>query len=301
MKWQKLGRVYCVERGADWMVSHTANPYPEHLRDDVYRVYFSCRDAENRSSITYLDFDVVTRDMVATPTQQVLAPGLLGTFDDSGCSIGCIVSMPDGRRFLYYMGWCLSVTVPWRNTIGLAICERGQDTFRKYSLAPIMGLGDIDPFTISYPAILCVDGVYRMWYGSNTRWGKVKESMNHVIKYAESSDGIHWTPTGRICIEGKDESEYAFARLSVLREDDTYKMWYSFRGRLYRIGYAESKDGLEWTRMDDRAGIDVSEEGWDSEMIEYPAVFDHRGERYMFYAGNQFGKTGFGMAVLVER
>jgi hypothetical protein len=300
MKWEKLGRVFCVDQQADWMMSHTANPYPEHLRDDVYRVYFSCRDQMNRSSITYLDFDVVRREVVARPSEQVLAPGILGTFDDSGCSIACIVDMPDGKKYMYYMGWCLSVTVPWRNTIGLAVCDANSNHFARYSQAPIMGLSDIDPFTISYPAILQGDGIYRMWYGSNTQWGEFKESMNHVIKYAESEDGIHWTPTGRICVRGKDESEYAFARLSVVHERGIYKMWYSYRGELYRIGYAESRDGYEWTRMDEDVGIDVSEDGWDSEMIEYPSVFDHHGRRYMFYSGNAFGKTGFGVAVLVE-
>jgi hypothetical protein len=69
-------------------------------------------------------------------------------------------------------------------------------------------------------------------------------------------------------------------------------MWYSYRGKNYRIGYAESDDGLNWKRKDEDAGIDVSE------MIEYPFVFDHKGGRYMLYNGNGYGKTGIGLAVL---
>jgi hypothetical protein len=42
----------------------------------------------------------------------------------------------------------------------------------------------------------------------------------------------------------------------------------------------------------------VSLIGWDSEMIEYPFVFDHAGERYMLYNGNGYGKSGFGLAIL---
>ena len=300
MKWSKLGRIYCVENDAEWMVSHCANPYPEHLHGDVYRIYFSCRDAENRSSISYLVFDVIKYEIIEKPSVQVLGPGELGTFDDSGCSIGCIVKMPDNKKYLYYMGWCLSVTVPWRNMNGLAICDNENNEYVKYSRGPIMGLTDTDPFTLSYPAIVKVGNVYKMWYGSNLKWGKTKESMNHVVKYAESFDGIHWTTTGQICIEGKDESEYAFARFSVVFEGNIYKMWYSYRGSLYRIGYAESIAGITWERKDDRVGIDVSSEGWDSQMIEYPAIFDHKGKRYMLYCGNDFGKTGFGMAVLEE-
>jgi predicted GH43/DUF377 family glycosyl hydrolase len=84
-------------------------------------------------------------------------------------------------------------------------------------------------------------------------------------------------------------------------------MWYSYRGikdyrtdkkHAYRIGYAESSDGIKWTRKDDIVGIDVSEDGWDSQMIAYPYVYEHEGRKYMIYNGNGFGKSGFGYAVL---
>jgi hypothetical protein len=78
-------------------------------------------------------------------------------------------------------------------------------------------------------------------------------------------------------------------------------MWYSYRGESYRIGYAESHDGIQWTRRDEEAGIEVSDGGWDSEMICYPCVFDHEGQRYMLYNGNGYGKTGIGLAVLEQK
>jgi hypothetical protein len=55
---------------------------------------------------------------------------------------------------------------------------------------------------------------------------------------------------------------------------------------------------ISWTRNDENCGIDVSEEGWDSEMISYPHVFELDGKIYMFYLGNQVGKFGFGLAEL---
>ncbi len=80
-------------------------------------------------------------------------------------------------------------------------------------------------------------------------------------------------------------------------------MWYSYRkgdGTKYRIGYAHSNDGLHWTRKDNEVGIDVSKEGWDFEMICYPFVFDWKGNRYMLYNGNAYGKEGFGLAILEQ-
>ena len=66
----------------------------------------------------------------------------------------------------------------------------------------------------------------------------------------------------------------------------------------YIIGYAWSKDLINWVRENDRAGIDVSEEGWDSQMVSYPHVFELNNKIYMMYLGNQVGKTGFGIAEL---
>ncbi|MNX51611.1 hypothetical protein D3C86_822760 [compost metagenome] len=78
-------------------------------------------------------------------------------------------------------------------------------------------------------------------------------------------------------------------------------MWYSYRsgdGTKYKIGYSHSVDGIHWERRHNDVGIDVSKKGWDSEMICYPFIFEHKNDRYMLYNGNEYGKTGFGIAKL---
>ena len=118
--------------------------------------------------------------------------------------------------------------------------------------------------------------VWKMWYLSCVKWviRDSKPNPYYHIKYAESNDGINWTRNGTVCIDFKNENEWAISRPCVLRERGLYKMWYSYRGaNTYRIGYAESKDGISWDRQDDQVGINISESGWDSEMIEYPFVF----------------------------
>ena len=143
-----------------------------------------------------------------------------------------------------------------------------------------------------------------MWYGSNLKWGKEQHEMQHVIKYAESLDGIHWNRTNFIAINLEHPNEYAISKPFVLYEDNLYKMWYSYRANgvinTYRIGYAESKDGLNWTRKDEEVGIDVSEDGWDSDMICYPSILDYANKKYMLYNGNGYGRTGFGIAQLLK-
>ena len=79
-------------------------------------------------------------------------------------------------------------------------------------------------------------------------------------------------------------------------------MLYSSRtvSKGYRLGYAESDDGLVWERKDEEVGIDVSENGWDSKMICYASEVKYKDRLYMFYNGNNCGETGFGYAVLEE-
>jgi hypothetical protein len=83
----------------------------------------------------------------------------------------------------------------------------------------------------------------------------------------------------------------------VVKADDGYRMWFAARGERYRIGYAESGDGIEWSRDDSRAGIDPGPDDWDSEMACYPYVLRHREHEYMLYNGNGYGATGIGYAV----
>lgn len=297
-RWKKLGRIYQPSGQLDWARSHAANPTPEHVEKDLYRIYFSTRDERNRSSIGYVVIDLKEpQNILSEAIEPVLGPGELGMFDDCGASIGCILPVGE-KRYLYYMGWNLAVTVPWKNAIGLAISAGPNRPFILCSTFPIVPLDETDPYTISYPWVSIESERFRMWYGSNLRWGPVKRDMLHILKYAESKDGITWKRDNKIIVDANQPEEYAMCRPCVLKDQDCYRMWFCSRGETYRIQVAQSSDGVHWTRLGKDPGIDVSDSGWDSEMIEYPCVFDHQSERYMLYCGSAFGKTGFGIAKL---
>jgi hypothetical protein len=298
MTWRKLGHVYAPDGSKSWMRTHAANPVAEHVSGDRFRIYFSARDGENRSSISFIEIDLTAPSRILLEADApVLAPGALGMFDDSGCSIGCIVPVGQ-KRLLYYMGWHLTVRVPWQNALGLAVSDGAGQPFVRVSRFPVVPLDEVDPFTISYPWVLHEGGMFRMWYGSNTQWGARKEDMRHLIKYAESADGVSWTRNDVVAIDFDGPGEYAMCKPCVLKNGNGYEMWFCSRGDRYRIRYARSDDGVRWEREDGGAGIDVSPAGWDSDMIEYPCVFDHAGHRYMLYAGNRYGLDGFGLARL---
>jgi predicted GH43/DUF377 family glycosyl hydrolase len=129
----------------------------------------------------------------------------------------------------------------------------------------------------------------------------------YKLRMAYSSDGINWTKLNRNLVADKLGEDEAQACPDIIFMNGKYHMFFCYReatnfrfakDRTYRIGYAWSTDMLNWTRDDARAGIDVSDEGWDSEMVAYPHVFEMDGAVYMFYLGNQVGRYGFGLAKL---
>jgi hypothetical protein len=297
--WKKHVCFFVADRSTPWLHSHAALPCTLQSGGET-SVFFSSRDEHNRAHVGRFGYDLTQPALVAMQREPALEPGTLGAFDDSGVTVSCVVEHAN-RYWLYYTGWSLGVSVPFYLGIGLATSHDGQ-TFTRVSRAPILDRSDIDPFMTASPCVLIEDGVWRMWYVSCQRWepGEPEPKHYYHIRYAESRDGIHWERDGRVCIDFEDESEFAFGRPCVVKDGDTYRMWYCVRGENYRIGYAESADGLTWQRRDAEAGIAPSGVGWDSEMQAYPWVFDTNGKRWMLYNGNGYGQTGIGLAEWIE-
>jgi hypothetical protein len=297
-QWIKKGLIFSTDKDFEWMQTHAAVPFADCLVDDIYRMYFTTRDKKNRSHVASIDVDIANpTSYISISEKPLLEPGDIGLFDDSGAMGSCLIHWHN-KVYLFYQGWSLGVTVPFYTSIGLAICDNNSKSFKKSSIAPVFDRNNVDYMT-SIPFVMIEDDVWRMWYGAYQTWRIENNKPKHYycIKYAESLNGKKWNPTGKVCIDFKSNAEYAITRPSVLKENGVYKMWYCYRGDSYRIGYAESYDGITWERKDDEVGIDVSKSGWDSEMIEYPFVFIHKGSKYMLYNGNRFGKSGFGYAV----
>ncbi|MEA2019750.1 MAG: hypothetical protein U9N59_15020 [Campylobacterota bacterium] len=306
MKWEKLGLIFNVNKNYDWMNSHSSVPFAENIYDDKFKIYFSCRNDNNESSIGYTIIDInQPQSILEISKEPVLEKGELGTFDDSGTMGSCILNK-DNKKYLYYIGWNLGITVPFRNAIGLAVSNDNGKTFQKAFKGAILDRTKEEPHFTASNCVINDDGLYKIWYLSCTGWKEENNKIIHKyhIKYAESMDGINWKRDCVVAIDYKDEYEYAISVPRVIKENGIYKMWFSSRGTkevpTYRIKYAESIDGKKWVRKDNEVGIDVSKDGWDSEMICYPFVFDHKGKRYMLYNGNDYGKTGFGLAVLEQ-
>jgi len=299
--WRKTGQVF-TPSGDEF--SHGSHPCAVHYKDDLFVVAFTRRDSRQRSHI-FLSYATVTQGRLSLVGEPKLALGCgePGFFDCDGVISVCFVEHR-GRIYLYYVGWQNLPDSLWICDTGRAVLDPATLDLTREFRGPVLARDKNNPLFAAATAFHVSGDTWQTWYNSGLRWEKTESGWKHYygIHYAESTDGIDWVSYPGLCIPFADEYEYAFGRPTVYRSGGTYFMWFAHRATrdiaTYRIGFASSRDGRHWDRNDRIAGIDVSVEGWDSEMICYPYVFEHRGLLYMLYNGNGYGKTGFGLAVM---
>lgn len=316
-RWRKLGKVFTPQAvvGRPWLKEFAQAP-ATLVFDDFVRVYFSCRppaDANGQyvSYSAYVDLDRADLFQVRRVSEQpILALGGLGEFDEFGIYPVSVVRDGDAVR-AYYAGWTRCESVPFDVAIGCAVSRDGGRTFDKLGRGPVLGPSLHEPFVLSGPKIRRFDGQWFLWYIAGRKWKMVAGRPEPVykIRMATSVDGIGWTRVNRDLIDSRLEEDEAQASPDVFFANGRYHMFFCYRRSVdyrghaggYRIGYASSANLVDWTRDDAKAGIDVSVEGWDAEMVSYPHVFELDGATYMAYLGDQVGRHGFGLAVLDGR
>ena len=307
-EWRKIGNIFVPKTGFPWMHSHCQLPTPMRIDDRRVRVFFASRTEQQRSHIGYVDLELETAtdtfSVVGVSEEPVLSPGPIGFFDEHGVYPSCIVPY-EGGWLMYYIGWNQGVERPlFYASIGVAESQDGK-IFQRLSSAPLLSRSEADPCLVTSPHVYMDGQQWRMTYVSGIAWtrdanGILKSFYN--IKTAESENPFDWVRSGSVAIDFKP-GETNIARSAVVKlSASEYRMWYSFVDSTigsYRIGYAESTNGLNWTRLDHLAGISVGDV-FDKNMICYPSIFTMNGCMYMLYNGDDFGRFGFGIARYTE-
>ena len=301
MKWIKKGCIYCADGKKDWAFSHAALPTPYRLDSRILRIYCAFRSSENISRIGYVDVLAENpKEIVSISESPVLDIGKNAAFDDHGVVPASIVRHND-RLYLYYSGFQLGSNVPYYLSSGLAISDDNGYSFKRYHETPLLTRCDGEYFFRTAPHVIKDGQSWKMWYVGGNEWleHNGKRLPRYTIKYLTSPDGISWGTEGQTCFQPQGD-EHGFGRPYVVKEGDIYKMYYSIRTLSlgYRLGYAESDDGMHWRRKDQAMGLDVSVDGWDAKAICYSATITSQGKTYLFYNGNDYGGTGFGYAEL---
>ncbi len=315
-KWKKLGKIFDPTKvsSKSWMYQY-AQSASAVMFDNFIRVYFCCRPKPDNkgqyvSHMSYFDLDKKNLFKIINMAKKPLIKlGKLGSFDEFG--IYPVSCMRDNEKIIcFYGGWTRCESVPFNISLGLAISNSDGISFKKPGKGgPVLSFSPNEPFIITSPRIRKYNDLYYLFYTAGKEWilDRDKPEPIYKIKMAISKNLYDWKKLDKDIISNKLNKDEAQASPDVFFYKEKYHMFFSYRGSLdyrknkknsYRIGYAYSSDLINWTRDDSQVGIDVSQEGWDSEMICYPNVFNIENNVYMLYQGNESGKYGLGIAKL---
>jgi predicted GH43/DUF377 family glycosyl hydrolase len=311
-RWVKLGKIFDPVdlQGECWMREFAQSPCVV-VHDEYVRVYFCSRpfpteDGQYRSYLAFIDLERSDLTQVKNVCQQpAMKLGGLGCFDEFGTNPISVIR--DGEHYrVYFAGWTRCESVPINGAIGVAVSKDGGNSFERLGDGPVISYSLDEPFMMGSPRIRKFNDKWTLWYVAGKEWIQANGRPEPVyrIRMATSENGYDWEKVGRDLIENRLGERECQACPDVLYRDGFYHMFFSYRSTEnyktsqggYRIGYASSSDMLNWRRDDDKAGMQVSECGWDSEMVNYPHVFMLDGDVYMLYQGNEMGRTGMGLA-----
>lgn len=304
MKWEKKGLIFCPEGEYDWKNNSALTPTPILIDKNTIRVYVSFRDAAGIGRIGFVDIDakdpIKIKDISKKP---VLDIGIPGSFDDNGVILGDVIIHKD-KYLMYYVGFQIVQKVKFLAFTGVACSDNGYN-FKRLRNYPVLDRNIESIYIRALHSIIFEDNLFKIWYSIGDGWELINNVYypKYYIKYCYSKDGFIFSDVGINCIKyDYSKGEYRIGRPRVYKINNMYYMFYTY-GTIkgdYLIGYATSKDGLSWERKDSEIGISLSKTGWDSKHICYPSLIFVDDKTYMFYNGNDFGKTGFGYAELVE-
>jgi len=317
MRWRKLGKLFdptqhelpndCVQ---------FAQAPQALVFDDFVRIYFSTRsvDPDNGkylSHIAFVDMHKNLCDVIRVSDKTVIPLGGLGCFDEHGIFPMSVMRYGDAV-YGYTCGWNRRVSVSVDTAIGLAISRDNGLTFQRIGDGPVLAASLHEPCLVGDGFVKVINGVFHMWYIFGTGWQRylpdAAPDRTYKIGHATSMDGIDWVKEeGRQIVAdrlGGDESQ---ALPTVIGIDGRYHMFFCYRqsfdfrnngGRGYHIGHAWSDDLGNWIRDDEHPSLEGTPGDWDGDMQCYPHVFESGDKVYLLYNGDEFGRYGFGLAVL---
>lgn len=315
-KWEKLGNVFDPKNQYDrsWMHEFAQSPSAVVFENYV-RVYFCARPKPNPdgmylSYLAYIDLDRKNLlNVVNVCKEPALKLGAHGTFDEFGTNPISVIRDGDEVR-VYYAGITRCESVPFNAAIGMAISRDDGDSFVRMGDGPVLSYSPDEPFLLGSPRARKFGKRWFLWYVSGKTWLRTegKPEPIYKIRMASSDDGINWVKQGRDLLEDRLGEHECQACPDVIYRNGNYHMFFCYRYSHnyknqeggYRIGYAFSNDMVNWQRCDKKAGLEVSETGWDAQMVNYPHVFMLDDETYMLYQGNEMGRTGIGLAKMLS-
>jgi hypothetical protein len=317
LRFRKLGQIFDpLSAGLPDRFIGFAQAPQALLIDDVVRIYFSTRSVDQdsakfRSHVMFADFTPNLDRVLAVSSEPVIPLGDLGCFDEHGIFPMNVLRVGE-LVYGYTCGWSRRTSVSVETGVGLAFSRDGGRTFERAGPGPVLSASKDEPFLVGDAFVRVIGGSFHMWYIFGTAWARYPRASEpertYKIGHAVSSDGINWTKEeGVQAIPDRLGPEESQALPSVLEIGGAFHMFFCYResadfrstaGRGYRLGHAISWDLASWVRADDELTLIGGDGDWDADMQCYPHAYERDGTVYLLYNGNEFGRYGFGAAVL---
>ena len=298
MKWISYGLIFKPTK-VNWIKSHAWVPTVYKYRENKAKIFFAGRDSFNHSNIGSFDVNLNTPDKVFNISKQpVLKKGRLGCFDDCAAIPSQVIKFKK-KFYLFYVGWTQGSSVPYMSSIGLAVSKSINGKFKRVSEAPIFGRTKDDPIFVASCFVEKKGEKFCMYYTTNTNWRRIGKKFipKYYLKYAESKNLIDWKYKKKI-MKFKSSKEIAVSRPWIIKINNIKKIFYSYRGKNYKIGYADINNKGKLLRKDNSIKIINSKDNFDTQMQEYASIIQYKKKFLMFYNGNNFGEKGIGLAEL---
>jgi len=300
--WQKQGLVFDTARQGvgGWMRHSALTPTPWRLDHETIRVYAGFRDDDGVSRIGYVDVSADDPAQIVRVSQRpVLDVGRGGCFDDNGMILGDVVQGPGGLH-MFYVGFQRVARAKFLAFTGLALSTDGGEHFERVQETPILDRAPGRSTIAAVHSAMFHEGEWRLWYAVGDDWEVIdgRPFPRYHIRCVSTRDLADIPRDDQVCLLPRG-TEYRIGRPRVYRMDGRYAMYFT-RGNVsgeYLPGVAFSEDGIGWQRRDEALGLALSDDGWDSRTLCYPALIRRGDDVLMFYNGNDMGRDGFGVAV----
>lgn len=287
-KWIKLGNIFIPSK--NYIEStHIGPSFLKFYKKNKIKIYFTHRNKDNKSEISECIFDVKSKKIINNSFKKILSVGAKGALDENGVSYPFIIKNKKINYF-FYVGWSKKKGVPFNNRLAV-VKLKNKNSNRRLFIKNLSKTGSGSNFIYKIKK-----NNFLMFYTHFLKWIKEKKKIKHyyTIRVAHSHDLINWKSYKKNLINF-NKNEFAISKPSIIKHKKKFHMWFCFRGKKYKIGYAYSKDGINWIRDDKSFNFSNKYYKWEAKEMCYPSVIKIKNQLFMVYCGKQYGKGGLGL------
>lgn len=299
-QWRRCGRIYNpADHPRPWARFNSTLPTPI-IHPDGYIRLFVGMGAENLiSRIGYVDLDQNNPQKILAVSQEpVLDIGAPGCFDDNG--VVPIQAFYHGDELvLIYVGFQLHTKIPYTLFPGLAYSKDNGLSFYRKVETPFFERLSTEKFFRTAPHLRFENNRWKAWYIGGNDWieGSTKQLPVYQMRYAESPSLDFRTAQSKVILDNTKEFHGYGRPVIVSTAVGNYQMHYSARSITgYRLRIARSNDGISWLDHSDLQFSHGQLQPWESDMTCFAYPLTVEGKQYLFYNGNEYGRSGVGLA-----